>query len=899
MRTIKKLLCIVMLFCLAYVPVEAEEESYDYSKEISFLTQIGVTGINSASQNSSVTRGEAVLSMAEAMNYQKNSAQETQVFLDVTKSHSSFSAAWYLKSIGVLSDSADKKFRPDDFITKEELIKMATVALGYEQYAKIKGGYPYGYMNAASRVNLLTKMNNDAVITKGELSSVLYNMLFSNVLDVNSVSYDKNGDIALSFEEGEILVAKAFHLTAHTGQIRATNYASIYGDKTSSEDMINIEGQFYNSNVDVPLEYLGKHVDFYLTEDDVVFAILEKANTIYTVTSGDLSTKTNAKQVIFTEDEKEKTLNISSDAFYMYNGSPIIGPSDSQMKPQYGRLEIIDNGNDRKIDVVKIWDYKSYYVKSVTSDKIFVAENEDDITYVTYRSDTKTTAIFNKNMEPVNAELIIAGKVVTIAENDDSIIIMLSDDVFEGVLESVTSDNKAYISGLEYKYLPSCKLDNAFGKSVKYYIDVNETLVYSNSIDETDYAVLYGIEQPSGFDSIIRLKLYYEGYFDIYECKEKINLSTDGGQTFKKISCDTLYNEFLDGQTSGIKKQLIKFETRNNKIVSIICADTSTTEVNEEVFRRNLEPADNKEWNMGNRQVMYNTDNRKQNYMWSNTDTYIYIISDKEKECTYSTMEDLYGGHYAVYKNSPPSYKYVSGYNLTESGYLKHIVVELKGEESSGVEYKITETAPLALITGRKTVLDTDGSAIEVITAYTNENGSTATPIIENLSPKDITLTNCEKTRNNNEAYPKGSVKFSELEPGDIIQYKKDSFTGRITNFAVLVRSEDIKNDICTNTEFSLDLWDAIISGIVSEKDDFCVKITGSKISHDTYGNSVPIMMNTKSQTTENFDKIYRYISDSQKFELITPSDIYEGARVWCYVEDKFYQYGVILVIVE
>ena len=58
-------------------------------------------------------------------------------------------------------------------------------------------------------------------------------------------------------------------------------------------------------------------------------------------------------------------------------------------------------------------------------------------------------------------------------------------------------------------------------------------------------------------------------------------------------------------------------------------------------------------------------------------------------------------------------------------------------------------------------------------------------------------------------------------------------------------------------------------------------------------------MMEAERDTAESFDKVYRYISDKEKFELVTPNDLYEGARVWCYVEDKYYQYGVILVIVE
>ena len=249
---------------------------------------------------------------------------------------------------------------------------------------------------------------------------------------------------------------------------------------------------------------------------------------------------------------------------------------------------------------------------------------------------------------------------------------------------------------------------------------------------------------------------------------------------------------------------------------------------------------------------------------------------------------------HVLFCHQPQYYTNVKGYELTDVGYLRYITVETGAGKA--VEKKTTSSSPLALVTGRKTVVDNDGSAVEVVTAYTNDNGSTAIPTISNLTPRNAELSNI--ARDHHTKYPTDTVKFSDLKAGDIIQFVKDTFTGRIIAFTLLARAEDIKDDY-SNNRFSENRWDSVITGNITIKDDYAIRISGNAIEHSIYGNSIPIMMNTTVNKTQNFDKVYRYNSNAETFELITANDIYEGARVWCYVEDKFFQYGVILVIIE
>ncbi len=893
LNIMKKFICISMLFVLVLLPVSVNAEEYSYNEEIEFLSKIGVEGVNESVQNAEITRAEAALYFAQALNYDNNNPDAVQAFLDVDKSDKAFYAVWHLRSIGAISDSEDKLFRPNDKLTHNELLKMATVILGYEQYAKIKGGWPYGYTDAAVKAKLTGKLINDGSLTKGEVYSVIYNMLFAYTLEIDSLFYEGGSNTAVSFAQGKLLLEKVYELAKYSGQIMATYYASIYGSTAPSREAVVIDGNTYRSIAEIALSDVGAYVDYYVTKDNVCYMVMKKNIEEYIINSDDIAHSTTPLLITYKTEEREKNYKVAENAYYMYNARPVISPTDAQIKPKYGKLELIDNNNDKIIDVVKIWDYKSYYIENIANDKIYVEKNSEDITYIKYKNTSKTVTVFDRRMNQVEDKLVIPGKVVTVAETDDNIIMILSDDVFEGKLESITSDGKAVIDGLEYNYLSSCDLSDAFGKKLKYYIDVNETIVYTNVGTKTDYAILYGIEKPEVFAESVRVMLYDKGYFDIYNCEKRVRLSLDGGATFDTVSCTELYDKFYDSSQDNIKKQLIKYEKHDNKISAVIAA-RETKEVNEDEFRLNMNYGEDVEWNMGTRQVMFKSDDSSVNYMWSNTGTYCYLISDDEKDCTYASMNSLFGGHYAVYGDSAQYYTNVKGYDLTELGYLKYIVVEIGGEKA--VEKTTSYSSPLALVTGRKTVLDNDGSAIEVITAYTNENGLRTVPTVSNLSPNNAELSNT--VRAHHTRYSAGSVKFSELEPGDIIQYAQDTFSGRIVAFTLLSRADDIDEDY-SNNNFGANRWDSVISGTVTAKSEYGIKITGSQISHSVYGNSIPIMMDTTINTPENFDKVYRYDSKAQAFELITANDVYEGARVWCYVEDKYYQYGVILVVVE
>ncbi len=898
MNTVKKLICFICAICLFSLPCVCAEGKIDYSEEMEFLSKLGVD-TDEINAGTKITRGQTAVAFAGALNLEKTAGMPKQLYLDVNSAHEAYSAVYALRIGGILSNADDGMFRPDDEMTYNELVKMAASALGYEKFAQAKGGWPNGYIEAARDAGILKKIDADGVITKAEVYAVLYNVLFADMLEIGEVKQDKNGDPQIKFKKGEKAISSYHNIEKASGQIWATYYASIYGKTASSENSVIIDGKAYEAVAEIGINDIGAEVDYYINDDDVVYMIIPKDSVQYSFDYNEIGSGTTPKKVCYyDENGKEKSLRVADDAYYMLNARAVINPTSEQMIPKYGKIELIDNGDDDVIDVVKIWNYKSYYIKSMGADRFFVSENEDNITYVQYKDFEKDVIVFDKHMNRISESSIQAGKVVTLAESDDTMIIFVSDETFSGTLEAESADGTVIIDGLSYNYLLSCKIGDSFGKYMKYHMDVNETLVYAEKEEDTDYAVICAVASPSEIGAeYAEVKLYDKGYFDIYKTESKIRYSEDGGATYTSIPCTELYDKFYDTTKGRIRYELVKFSLRDNKIKTIIrarkpAAGANSLEANEDEFRLNMDYGEDAEWNIGTRQVMYRSGDSSINYMWSNTGTFVYIMNPDEDQCTYSTMADTFGGHYATYKDSAQYYTNVRGYEMTEMGVLRYLLIET----DKIVEKKTTVSSALAMVTGNRKILDTDGSAVDAVEAYENENGTRAVPIKSDLIPVNENLKN--SVRGSHTRYAAGTVAFGDLKKGDIIQYVKDTFTGRVTAFTLLCRAEDIEKDYCNNN-FNTNQWDSVITGNIEEKSKFGIRVRGNAIEHAVYGNSIPVMMEAEVTTTEAFDKVYRFKKDENKFELLTPNDMYEGARIWCFVEDKYFQAGVIVVIIE
>ena len=266
MRKLKNIIIytiVCSMLLMSGIVTTAFAAAEDYTKEVDFLTTIGLTGVTTSSVSGTATRGEAAIFLAQALGMPADSTATVQIFSDVAPEHSAAAAVSYLYDNNIVHGNTDGTFRPDASVTFNEFAKMTTNALGYEEYASVKGGFARGYLDCARSSGITYGVTSVNEFTKGKLYRMLYNMLHANKLVSTNISIDpQTGGSVLGYHEGETLMKAVYDVTKYTGVVIATENGTI--DSTVSmevEGYIMINHERFKLLKPTTKDYLGLSVD--------------------------------------------------------------------------------------------------------------------------------------------------------------------------------------------------------------------------------------------------------------------------------------------------------------------------------------------------------------------------------------------------------------------------------------------------------------------------------------------------------------------------------------------------------------------------------------------------------------------------------------------------------------
>lgn len=172
----------------------------EYEKAANKLHEMGVVNgytDGSFGADKSVTRGELAAMLTRFLNIDTELSAEASPFNDVKTDAWNFGSICALNSERIMSGYGNGNFGPDDTVTYEQAIKPLVSAIGYDAEADYKGGYPWGYVIVAAK-NGITK-NVDcsvgSVLSRGELSLLLYNALETNKADGTKIADLLSGNL--------------------------------------------------------------------------------------------------------------------------------------------------------------------------------------------------------------------------------------------------------------------------------------------------------------------------------------------------------------------------------------------------------------------------------------------------------------------------------------------------------------------------------------------------------------------------------------------------------------------------------------------------------------------------------------------------------------------------------
>lgn len=585
-----KVLCILFL-CLTIVAssfvltVSATTDNAEFSSEnfdenfllIEKLEAMGMIS-NTYTPTDYVKRGEMADVITKFMRLNISKDVTSSPFLDVSAEHSSLPAINALYDLKVITGDDESNFRPDDYLTYDEAFVFVVNAIGHKMFALREGGYPTGYYRVAIKHNMLKGLE----MRKGS-DIVIFNDLYK-ILDNASnaavvlTQYFGDGDATYTLSTTETFLSENYGIKKYRGKVTGNEFTRLtYAASNLNTEQIEItdinksQGVVYDTPGYYYDYFLGYTVDYYLKDNGEYSELVyveetDKSNTKIRINSEDLIINKAIGTQLYYYNEDYKEEKVSLDSTYLdviYNNQSYMNFNDlKEVLPKNGMgyIELLDNNNDGRYDVLFVYEYENAVVKYADSynERVFDLLTNS---YVDLNSSQNKIVIRSAaNSKRMKIEDIVENDVLSILksrDNDKVIFVYVSRNIVDGQIIAEDS-NLGYQVGDKYyeKSLPYIGNEVSVGTKGMFYLDMNDKIVtYKNIVgtEEVIVAVVTGIQQgESSFDTSIQLKVFTEnGEFAQHFLNEKVNIDGIRYDLSKDIDnlnvCKKLTNSYPDG----------------------------------------------------------------------------------------------------------------------------------------------------------------------------------------------------------------------------------------------------------------------------------------------------------------------------------------------------------------
>lgn len=517
-----------------------------------------------------VTRGEfaAALSGVFALS---NAGSIEFSYSDVTDATPYAAEIYNLLNAGIISPA--ESFEPDSPVLYNQAVKMVVCAMGYGYVAEYKGGYPSGYLKAASDLKLTKYVDNtDGGMIPADVYQLLFNLLSSTV--AGTAVYE---DYIKYEPTGESYLERLHNLALADGIVTGTQYNSYRSSSTVSDKCtIDIDGVAYWSNTCTP-DMLGLRVYAYYDKDTKNIEIIVPVDNQEIVFDGEDIASYSSGQIKYYNDADRAVNCRTNGATVVYNGRVVNGFSLASLTGDNSTFRLVDNDGDRVYEYIFVYDYQYLYVDYVDVRNNSIADKNGSV-YLFDGDADDTTAFFESDSgDVVELADIKSGNLLAVAKSKDGAVayIKACGQSVTGTITAISvDDNEIVIDGNVYDISKYAK-DNyntklVVGSNGNFVIGLcNDVVAVSGGADTMQYGYLIDGIVNSGLDTEAKIKLYTTGgeivVFPAKEvCFDNNTTATEGGDILNPIS-----------NGGVVEPQLIRYKTdKDGYIVNIDLADT-------------------------------------------------------------------------------------------------------------------------------------------------------------------------------------------------------------------------------------------------------------------------------------------------------------------------------------
>ena len=578
------------------IDMVADNKDYQYRTSAGLLEALGILdGYDDSvfDRYADVKRADFAIWAVRVLKLDAANAVSGNVFDDVKADHYAAGAINTLKEMKLVSGDG-KYFRPNDKITLLEAVIILARMTGHSYFADKKGGYPNGWITAASDAGFLKNINvsMDAPLTKDSAVELL-----ANAIQADAVV--RNQD-TISVEEDRTILSEYYNIYYRDGIVTSNG---ITGLSTSAayKDSVEVDDTVIACDKDFAKDYLGyKSRVFYMTDnkgnDKAVYIMPKIGNKEMQIEDDDAEYNSSTNEISYYDSHNtKKKAALAKNFKIIYNGKADGNYTEILADLKDMHLRFLDNDNDNKFDVLFITKYRDIVVKSINTDDGIIYDYYSGNNNWEYGKlpDGAFEGIKNKNGDEVKLEDIYSGQVLSIVSSKDGEYneVFALDDSIDGAVQSKNEDNKYVIDGQEYTvssyYTKYGNQDLYVGASGSFKLDMDGKIAAFTR--ESNFSLSYGYIDRVWKDEEERVgvKIYTTNRgVSNYICADRLNT----GKKSLKHS-DNIYtyiagggpNEAPEGEEE-FKSMLVKFST--NKAGEIDRLEFASDEPN---FNENAE----------------------------------------------------------------------------------------------------------------------------------------------------------------------------------------------------------------------------------------------------------------------------------------------------------------------
>ncbi len=560
----KKLLSIITVLVIVFlsfniIAVAEEAKNYGQQGYIKFFYDLEIFDAQ-YNEDDPLTRAELAEILTRLLKYDNSLDSMRGVsYKDVSVDYYASKSINFMNVMGIMNGKGVDMFYPEDDVTLGEAAASIVRLLGYSAKAATTGGYAAGYILTANDLGALRGVPDE--LCKDYLGAgALARMLF-NVLEVNMVTgYIHDGERVENV--GNITLLKDYlELEKGYGLLSGVNNLFLVGNTNEMlpDNEVRIGNERYITNNSDIKKYFGCYIDFYYKKEltqtaPVIYSAFVNNNVEEVRINGSDIKKADNTSIEYLNSDSDKKVNykIKTGAVVLYNGK-VISKMDNQYVPKNGYIKLISNFGSG-YDVIIIFDYQSFVVKSQRNGKIYFEYGntcngnnsidlgaQDVTSYITYE---------NKVISPTD---IRPGDAVSIASYGNNYYVEVSRKQIKGVLRSrEDSPLRFYIKGEPYEVndkfytLTENNADGTskleLGISTTFYLDVMNKIIGMDFVKSgMIYGYLQGVLSEGVFDSNVKVRIFdsQTSEFTEYNIPEKCYLNG------KRVDSSVVYNALV------------------------------------------------------------------------------------------------------------------------------------------------------------------------------------------------------------------------------------------------------------------------------------------------------------------------------------------------------------------